>query len=357
MNILLVDDHALVRAGIRTLINQIDSFQVVGEADGVERGLALLRELGPDLVVTDITLGNESGLDLLAAIKRERPATRVVVLSMHSADEVVSDALRLGADAYLLKDSAPGELDIALRAVERHESYLSPVVSRRMIDRYVRPQPVAEKPLDMLTARQKQILTMIAGRKSTKEIAYELDLSEKTIGAHRAQIMERTGVRDLVAANSDAAAARIGGSLARSEALLREGLELGATDACAQFTEIADNAQAVLRLQTNLERLTGSYRARFDEVAGHGQMVAAGAAEVLGQLQYQDIVRQCVERLQAAAARRNALLGEGFGSVPADPAVLAALLGDVLDGYLAGEAMHGLRQEGPLESRAAIELF
>jgi DNA-binding NarL/FixJ family response regulator len=199
MNILLVDDHALVRAGIRTLINQIDSFKVVGEADGVERGLALLRELEPDIVVTDISLGSESGLDLLAAIKRDRPATRVVVLSMHSADEVVSDALRLGADAYLLKDSAPGELEIALHAVERHESYLSPVVSRRMIDRYVRPQPVvAEKPLDMLTARQQQILTMIAERKSTKEIAYELDLSEKTIAAHRAQIMERTGVRDLV---------------------------------------------------------------------------------------------------------------------------------------------------------------
>lgn len=198
MNILLVDDHALVRAGIRTLINQVDSFRVVGEAEGVERGLALLRELEPDIVVTDITLGKESGLDLLAAIKRERPVTRVVVLSMHSADEVVSDALRLGADAYLLKDSAPGELEIALHAVERHESYLSPVISRRMIDRYVRPQPVAEKPLDILTARQQQILTMIAERKSTKEIAYELDLSEKTIAAHRAQIMERTGVRDLV---------------------------------------------------------------------------------------------------------------------------------------------------------------
>jgi DNA-binding NarL/FixJ family response regulator len=198
MNILLVDDHALVRAGIRILINQIDGFRVVGEAEGVERGLALLRELAPDLVITDISLGNESGLDLLAAVKRERPATRVIVLSMHSEDEVVSDALRLGADAYLLKDSAPGELDIALHAVGRHESYLSPAVSRRMIDRYVRPPPVADKPLDMLTPRQQQILTMIAARKSTKEIAYELELSEKTIAAHRAQIMERTGVRDLV---------------------------------------------------------------------------------------------------------------------------------------------------------------
>lgn len=198
MKILLVDDHALVRAGIRTLIHQIDQFQVVGEADSVGQALVRLAETQPDLVVTDISLGEESGLALLAAIKREQPRVRVVVLSMHSSDEVVSEALRLGADAYLLKDSAPGELEIALRAVKRGESYLSPAVSRRVIERFVRPAPVAEKPLEMLTARQQQILTMIAERKSTKEIAYELDLSEKTIAAHRAQIMERTGVRDVV---------------------------------------------------------------------------------------------------------------------------------------------------------------
>ena len=198
MDILLVDDHALVRAGIRTLINQIGDCRVVGEADSVGAALARYEECRPDLVVTDISLGEESGLSLLGTLKREHPRTPVVVLSMHSADEVVSEALRLGADAYLLKDSAPGELDIARRAVGRGESYLSPAVSRRVIERYVRPPPVAEKPLDMLTARQQQILTMIAERKSTKEIAYELDLSEKTIAAHRAQIMERTGVRDVV---------------------------------------------------------------------------------------------------------------------------------------------------------------
>jgi DNA-binding NarL/FixJ family response regulator len=198
MNILLVDDHALVRAGIRTLINQVAGFCVIGEADGVTRGMALLRELQPDMVVSDISLGSESGLDMLAGVKRELPQARVIVLSMHSADEVVSEALRLGADAYLLKDSAPGELEIALHAVARGESYLSPAVSKRMIERYVRPAAVAEKPLDILTARQQQILTMIAERKSTKEIAYELDLSEKTIAAHRSQIMDRTGVRDVV---------------------------------------------------------------------------------------------------------------------------------------------------------------
>jgi DNA-binding NarL/FixJ family response regulator len=117
---------------------------------------------------------------------------------MHASEEMVSEALRLGADGYLLKDSTAGELEIALLAVARGESYLSPSVSKAMIDRFVRPPAATDPALDLLTPRQQQILTMIASRKSTKEIAYELDLSEKTIAAHRAQIMERTGVRDVV---------------------------------------------------------------------------------------------------------------------------------------------------------------
>lgn len=198
MNVILVDDHALVRAGISTLVNQIDSFEVVGEASNNHDALELVRRLRPELVVTDITLGEQSGLDLLPPVAEASPATRVVILSMHASEDLVAEALRLGAAAYLLKESAPSELEIALHAVARGDNYLSPAVSKKMIDRFVRPQNVADKPLGTLTARQQQILTMIANRKSTKEIAYELDLSEKTIAAHRAQIMERTGMRDLV---------------------------------------------------------------------------------------------------------------------------------------------------------------
>jgi DNA-binding NarL/FixJ family response regulator len=198
MNVVLVDDHALVRAGICTLINQIDGFTVVGEASNLLDAMELVRQLRPHVVVADITLGEESGLDLLPRIPDASPRTRVIILSMHASEELVAEALRLGAAAYLLKESAPSELEIALRAVARNDSYLSPSVSKKMIERFVRPPSVADKALDILTARQQQILTMIASRKSTKEIAYELDLSEKTIAAHRAQIMERTGVRDLV---------------------------------------------------------------------------------------------------------------------------------------------------------------
>jgi DNA-binding NarL/FixJ family response regulator len=209
MNVVLVDDHALVRAGICNLINQIDGFTVVGEASNALDLMELVRAMRPHVVVADITLGAESGLDLLPQIQEASPKTRVIILSMHASEELVAEALRLGAAAYLLKESAPSELEIALRAVVRDESYLSPSVSKKMIDRFMRspaaapgpasPEPVvADKALDILTARQQQILAMFANRMSTKEIAYELDLSEKTIAAHRAQIMERTGVRDLV---------------------------------------------------------------------------------------------------------------------------------------------------------------
>ncbi|MFK3737214.1 response regulator [Massilia sp. TN1-12] len=197
MNVILVDDHALVRAGISNLINQIDGFRVVGEASTNAEALELVRQHRPDVLVADITIGEQSGLDLLAPAMEASPATRVVILSMHASEELVAEALQRGASAYLVKESAPGELSIALQAVVRGDNYLSPAVSKKMIDRFVRPKTVAD-PLSFLTARQQQILTMIANRKSTKEIAFELDLSEKTIAAHRAQIMERTGVRDLV---------------------------------------------------------------------------------------------------------------------------------------------------------------
>lgn len=198
MNVILVDDHALVRAGICNLVNQVADFTVVGEASNNLEAIELVRQLRPHVVIADITLGDESGLDLVPRIQGESPKTRVIILSMHASEELVAEALRLGASAYLLKESAPNELEIALRAVVRNENYLSPSVSKKMIDRFVRPATVADKQLDILTARQQQILTMIASRKSTKEIAYELDLSEKTIAAHRAQIMERVGVRDMV---------------------------------------------------------------------------------------------------------------------------------------------------------------
>lgn len=199
MKVILIDDHALVRAGIRMLINHVAGFEVVGEASNKVDSLELVREWQPDVVVSDIGLGADSGLDLLQPILKLSPCTRIIILSVHASEVLVAESLRLGAAAYLPKEAAPHELEMALRAVTRNECYLSPCVSRKMIDFFLRIEPpvVANSALSVLTARQCQILTMIANRKSTKEIAYELVLSEKTIAAHRAQIMERTGIRDI----------------------------------------------------------------------------------------------------------------------------------------------------------------
>lgn len=196
--VLLVDDHALVRAGIKGLVDQLQDFKVVAEAADRTGAMQQALAAAPDIVVTDLTLGSESGLDVVRDIRAALPQARVMILSMHASEELVAEGLRLGASAYLLKEAAPGELEIALRAVVRGETYLSPVVSTKMIKRFVSPPAQPANPLEQLTARQIQVLTLFAQGKGTKEIAYELDLSEKTVAAHRAQIMERVGVRDLV---------------------------------------------------------------------------------------------------------------------------------------------------------------
>lgn len=196
--VLLVDDHVLVRAGIRSLIDRLNDFTVIAEASNPDEALEQLERAVPDIVLTDITMGAHDGLDLLRVLQQRIPRVAVIMLTMHASEELVTEALRLGASAYLLKEAAPAELEIALRAVTRNETYLSPAVSTKVIERFVRQPVPSQSPLQSLTVRQLQILTMIANRKGTKEIAYELDLSEKTVAAHRAQIMERVGVRDIV---------------------------------------------------------------------------------------------------------------------------------------------------------------
>lgn len=195
--ILLADDHALVRAGIKSLMERIPGFQVCAEASDVPEARRRLEQTEVDIVVTDISMGDESGLDLARHVRDRFPATRVVVVSMHTSEDLAAEALRLGASGYLLKEAAPAELEIALRAATRGEIYMSPAISARMMRRLMEPASTPAG-LNVLTARQVQILTLIARRKATKEIAYELDLSEKTVAAHRSQIMHRLGVRDVV---------------------------------------------------------------------------------------------------------------------------------------------------------------
>ena len=196
LRILLVDDHALVRAGMRSLLQDLTDIEVVAEAsDGVEALVAAERER-PDVVLMDIAMKGMNGLEAAARLRERLPAVKVIILSMHTSEEYVLLALRAGAAAYLIKDSATSELELALKSVMRGETYLSPAISRQVVDGYVQRVGAGAGP-DPLTSRQREVLKRIAEGRSTKEIAYELNLSVKTVETHRAQIMERLGIRDV----------------------------------------------------------------------------------------------------------------------------------------------------------------
>ncbi len=196
IKVLLADDHALVRAGIRSLLNAMDEVEVVGEASSGEEAIELVAQSQPDVVLMDIAMKGITGLEAAARMRSRNPEVRVVILSMHSGEEYVLQALRAGAAGYLLKDAATGELELALRSVMRGESWLSPAVSRQVVEGYVQRAGGEQAP-ELLTARQREVLRLVAGGKSTKEIAFLLNLSVKTVETHRAQIMERLGIRDV----------------------------------------------------------------------------------------------------------------------------------------------------------------
>jgi DNA-binding NarL/FixJ family response regulator len=203
MRVLLADDHALVRAGIRALLVGLPDVESVVEAGDGQEALAVLRETKPDLALIDIAMPGLNGLELAARVAREAPGTRLVILSMHGTPAHVAQALRAGVSGYLLKDAAADELPVLLRAVMRGETYLSPAISKQVVDGYLgRTTPTATPGIDgatpdVLTPRQREILQLVAEGGSTKEIAHRLGLSVKTIEAHRSQIMERLGIHDI----------------------------------------------------------------------------------------------------------------------------------------------------------------
>lgn len=196
VRILLVDDHKLVRAGIRSLLREIEGVEVVAEASDGAEALLLAERERPDVVLMDIAMKGMNGLDAAARLRERLPTAKVVILSMHTSEEYVLLALRAGAAAYLIKDSATSDLELALQSVMRGETYLSPAISRQVVEGYVQRVGVGAA-ADPLTPRQREVLKRIAEGGSTKEIAFELNLSVKTVETHRAQIMERLGIRDV----------------------------------------------------------------------------------------------------------------------------------------------------------------
>lgn len=196
IRVLLVDDHALFRAGLRVLLQSFDGVQVIAEAGSGLDAIRLVEQERPNLVLMDIAMPGLSGLNAVASITKAWPHIRVIILSMHSNEEYVRQALRAGASGYLLKGAEPPELELALKAVMKGETYLAPSVSRKVVDDYLRQGSVPTKGL-ALSPRQSEVLKLIAEGRSTKEIAGILELSVKTVEGHRAELMRRLEIHDV----------------------------------------------------------------------------------------------------------------------------------------------------------------
>ena len=197
MRILLADDHHLVRAGLKALLEEQPGVEVVGEAGDGRTALESIERLRPDIALLDITMPGLNGLEVASRVNKLSPKTKVVILSMHADEGYVAQALRLGVAGYLLKDSAAAELTLALAAVARDEVYLSPAISRTVVEAFLRVPGKTADPLSVLTSRQRETLQLIAEGRSTKEIANTLQVSIKTVETHRSQLMSRLDIHDV----------------------------------------------------------------------------------------------------------------------------------------------------------------
>jgi DNA-binding NarL/FixJ family response regulator len=197
LRVVLVEDHALVRAGIRSLLEKLADLEVVAEAGDGRTALSVIAQHQPDVVLMDIKMAGLNGLEATARITRDLPGVRVVILSMYANEEYVIQALRAGASGYLLKDAGTAELEVAVRAAARGETYLSPAISHRMIQDYLQNVGGEGGALEQLTPRQREVLQLVAEGHSIREIAQILHVSIKTVETHRAQLMERLDIHDV----------------------------------------------------------------------------------------------------------------------------------------------------------------
>lgn len=197
IRILLADDHKLVRAGIRSLLERLPDIEVVGEASDGEEALRLIDEHRPRMVLMDIAMPLLNGLEATRRLAKTFPEVSVIILSTYADEEHVYQALRAGASGFLVKGAALEELELAIRAVARNETYLSPPISKPVIMEYARRTSLDLQSTERLSPRQVEILQLIAEGKSMKQIALGLSISVKTVETHRTAVMNRIGVRDV----------------------------------------------------------------------------------------------------------------------------------------------------------------
>ena len=202
MRILIVDDHTLMRSGIRALLEKSEDLRVVGEAGDGHDALRLMKELGPHVVLMDISIPGLNGLEVAAKARKECPGIKIVFLSMHSSEEYILKALNVGAAGYVLKDATTSELELAVRCATKGETFLSPAISTKVVGNYLSrlsggDRTPSSSPYDVLTPRQREILQLIAEGCTTKDIARKLRLSTNTVEVHRANLMDRLNIHDI----------------------------------------------------------------------------------------------------------------------------------------------------------------
>ena len=200
IRVLLAEDHTIVRQGIAALLRTESDMEVVGEASNGIEAIELAKKLVPDVVLMDIGMRHLNGLEATREIKRLFPSMKILVLTMHDNEEWIFQILRAGASGYLIKDLAMTDLITALRAVYHGDSYLSPSISKMVIEEYIRKAEMGEKTgiEDLLSGREREILQLIAEGNSIPQISNLLCISKKTVEAHKTHIMEKLNIHDKV---------------------------------------------------------------------------------------------------------------------------------------------------------------
>ena len=198
LRILLADDHIVMRTGLRALLERQPNLEVVGESENGRETVALAASLRPDVVVMDVGMPVLNGIEATQTIVTQCPATAVVILSMHADEAYVMRALKAGARAYLLKDSAAADLIGAIQAVSQNKSFFSPKVSRILAEDYVRvlKQKGAVDTYDLLTSREREILQLLAEGKTNKEVATALNITPYTVETHRSHILQKLNLHN-----------------------------------------------------------------------------------------------------------------------------------------------------------------
>jgi two-component system response regulator NreC len=199
--ILIVEDHTIIREGLRALLSAVKEFVIVGEAEDGHVGIRSIEKLHPDLVLTDLSMPRMNGMEMIGTIKRQSPKTKVIALTVHRNEEFVLQTLRAGAEGYVLKDANSGELIMAIRSVLKGNHYLSPEISGNLINGYLegkKSSPTHSR-WDTLTARERQIMKLVAEGYRSKKIADLLCISVKTVDKHRSNLMIKLNIHNTAA--------------------------------------------------------------------------------------------------------------------------------------------------------------